>query len=437
MTPHPATAFSLSVKSRTTMALVLVGLLVIGVTSYFHLNLESQRRAELINGELKSVPLLYAEPLSRSVAAQQPLVTERLLNSIMSHDGIHAVELSTVQGQRLRLGGALEDKEPVQTTFELRHPVEASPLGLVRVYAEPATWRSTLAQDHVLRLILNLFLLVLVLSALAAWMLDRVLLRHLRRFSSQAVAFDASSGAESLQWLDSGPHSHPPRELQELNHAIEHVQHSLSEQLRLEQQRVKALDETVAKQTQALRAAEQALEQKQRELATMSRVDPLTGLSNRRDFDDALRREFKRAQRQHGWLSIAVLDLDHFKAYNERYGHAAGDEVLKRFARLLAERFKRDTDIVARLGGEEFVALLPGFDTASAQSLLDQLREDFRAMHVEHLGSPVARVVTVSIGLAAYCPAHPFLSPQALLQAADEALYIAKHAGRDRVSLAA
>jgi len=102
-------------------------------------------------------------------------------------------------------------------------------------------------------------------------------------------------------------------------------------------------------------------------------------------------------------------------------------------AALLNERFKRDTDVVARLGGEEFVALLPGFGMAEAQGVLEQLRDDLRALQLPDGNG----CLTLSIGLAAASPAHPYLSAQALMQAADEALYIAKHAGRDRLSLAA
>jgi diguanylate cyclase (GGDEF)-like protein len=108
---------------------------------------------------------------------------------------------------------------------------------------------------------------------------------------------------------------------------------------------------------------------------------------------------------------------------------------------LLAARFKRDTDLVARLGGEEFVALLPGFDSDAAQGLLEQVRDDLIGLQIPHEGpapnSGGQRVLTVSVGLAAYSPALPYLSAQALMQAADEALYVAKHAGRDRLSLAA
>jgi diguanylate cyclase (GGDEF)-like protein len=133
-----------------------------------------------------------------------------------------------------------------------------------------------------------------------------------------------------------------------------------------------------------------------------------------------------------------VIDLDSFKRFNQTQGHASGDAALQAFAALLGERFKRDTDMAARLGGEEFVVLLPGLDLAESQALLEQLREDWRAQAPQHAGSQSAdQRLTVSIGLAALSPLRPYLSPQALMQAADEALYIAKHTGRDRLSLAA
>ena len=150
-------------------------------------------------------------------------------------------------------------------------------------------------------------------------------------------------------------------------------------------------------------------------------------------FDETLRREFKRAQRQRGLLAVAVLDLDQFKQFNEAHGAAAGDQALQRVAALLNDRFKRDTDFVARLGGEEFVVLLPGAGMAEAQGVLELLRDDLRALRLPDGGGDL----TLSVGLAALSPAHPYLSAQAMLQAADEALYIAKHAGRDRLSLAA
>lgn len=262
--------------------------------------------------------------------------------------------------------------------------------------------------------------LVLLLSGVLAFVLDRLLLQPLRSLAASAEAFDPSQ--PPLMTDDPLLES---TELRLNSHSITRVDESLWQQLQDEQRRVAALRAT-------LQETEHLLEGKLRELGSLSRVDALTGLPNRREFDEALRREFKRAQRHRGALALAVLDLDHFKQFNLRFGQTAGDAALARFARLLAERFKRDTDLVARLGGEEFVALLPGFGLAETQGLLEQLRDEWRDLVFADGGS-----LTVSIGLAGFGPVQPYLSPQALMQAADEALYIAKHSGRDRLSLAA
>lgn len=291
-----------------------------------------------------------------------------------------------------------------------------------------------LATEHVLGMAVQDLLLVLALGLVFVLMLERTLLRPLRRLAEQAHAFDPTQPPQA--WLE--PPRDGPRELQQINQAFERVQQSLGAQLRREQHRAEQLRTEVEQRSLALEQARLALDQAQRELASLSRHDPLTGLANRREFDDALRREFKRAQRQQGLLALAVLDLDCFRAYNERLGRAAGDAALQAVARLLAERFKRDTDLVARLGGEEFGVLLPGCDRGQAQDLMEQLREALAELAIPHpANSAHAEQLTLSIGLANYRPAQPYLSPQALLQAADEALYVAKHAGRDRLSLAA
>ncbi|QPF76262.1 diguanylate cyclase [Roseateles sp. DAIF2] len=291
-----------------------------------------------------------------------------------------------------------------------------------------------LATEHVLGMALQDLLLVLALGLVFVLMLERALLRPLRRLAEQAHAFDPTQPPQ--RWLEDAEQG--PRELQQINQAFERVQQSLGAQLQREHSRAERLHAEVEQREAALDQARLALEAAQRELASLSRHDALTGLANRREFDDALRREFKRAQRQHGRLALAVMDLDGFRAYNEALGRAAGDAALQAFARLLGERFKRDTDLVARLGGEEFGALLPGCDRDMAQGLMEQLREELRALGLTHPASATAEpLLTVSIGLAAYRPGQTYLSSQALLQAADEALYMAKHAGRDRLSMAA
>ena len=158
--------------------------------------------------------------------------------------------------------------------------------------------------------------------------------------------------------------------------------------------------------------------------------DALTGLYNRRYLDEMLERELARAKREGYPLSVAMLDLDHFKVVNDTYGHLAGDEVLKNLARYL-QASAREGDISCRFGGEEFVMVLPGLTVADACRRLEQWRADFAGMVTRH-GTLDIRV-TMSIGLAVF-PDHA-ASVEGLLQCADKALYRAKNAGRNRLEV--
>ncbi|MFT7722149.1 MAG: GGDEF domain-containing protein [Roseateles sp.] len=265
--------------------------------------------------------------------------------------------------------------------------------------------------------------LVLLLTAAQLLLVEAWLLRPLRRLAAACEALDAAPAPLD----DAGAAA--PAELGRIGHALRRMRGALWQQ----EQAARGHRDELARQRLLLEQAHAALAEQQRQLAGLARTDALTGLANQRAFDEALRREFKRAQRQRGLLAVAVLDLDQFRQFNATHGASAGDAALQRVAALLHERIRRDTDVVARLGGEEFVVLLPGAGMAEAQGLLEALRDDLRALRLPDGGGGL----TLSVGLAAASPAHPYLSAQALLQAADEALYIAKHAGRDRLSLAA
>lgn len=167
-------------------------------------------------------------------------------------------------------------------------------------------------------------------------------------------------------------------------------------------------------------------------LRALSFIDGLTRIANRRRFDEALLREWRRCARSHLPLSLIMLDVDHFKAYNDHYGHLAGDECLRVVAGLLDERVKRPGDLVARYGGEEFVCLLPETDGEGAASVAERLRETVAGQRLPHVVSPVADHVTVSLGVACALPLAD-VSPDQLTHLADRLLYEAKRAGRNRV----
>jgi len=178
----------------------------------------------------------------------------------------------------------------------------------------------------------------------------------------------------------------------------------------------------------ALRAANEALEQ----LAT---TDPLTGVSNRRVFDERLSDEFARARRNGTPLAVALLDVDCFKLYNDTYGHPQGDECLKRVAASLRSVARRAGELTARYGGEEFVLLLPGSDATTAALVAAKARDRIELLAIPHEKNPTG-VVTASFGVAVLDP-NTMQSGKDLVQAADTALYRAKLAGRNRVELAA
>jgi diguanylate cyclase (GGDEF)-like protein len=178
-----------------------------------------------------------------------------------------------------------------------------------------------------------------------------------------------------------------------------------------------------------LKRLQDELREKNETLAQLSTTDGLTGVRSRRYVDEALSIEFLRARRYGQPLTLAMADLDHFKSVNDRYGHAAGDAVLRGVADLLRERL-RASDVAGRYGGEEFIVILPQNDVEGAMVFAERWREDVEAARFE---SPDGEVipVTLSVGLAAYGPAIE--TPEALLRKADQALYAAKAAGRNRV----
>ncbi|MGA4637605.1 diguanylate cyclase [Pseudomonas solani] len=166
-------------------------------------------------------------------------------------------------------------------------------------------------------------------------------------------------------------------------------------------------------------------------LETLSLTDALTGIANRRHFDEVLQQEWHRAQRTAEPLALAILDVDWFKRYNDHYGHPAGDACLQRIAQVLASTVSRSSDLVARYGGEEFVFLVPMTDAAGAQGIAQRLVQAIEELALPHELSTFGRV-TVSIGVAAMVPGQGEAA-ETLLQRADAALYEAKKAGRNRV----
>ncbi len=182
-------------------------------------------------------------------------------------------------------------------------------------------------------------------------------------------------------------------------------------------------------------STEEQLRVAKRELETLAAEDSLTGLANRRTFDEAFATEFNRAMRNRSALALVMIDVDRFKQFNDLYGHPAGDDCLIRISRAIKSVSVRPADLTARYGGEEMIVLLPETDTEGARSIAERLRAAVQDLNIPHSASS-GGMVTISLGVASVKPTLYLGTAVDLLKLADEALYKAKAQGRNQVCLA-
>ncbi len=198
-----------------------------------------------------------------------------------------------------------------------------------------------------------------------------------------------------------------------------------------------ATTETVRREQQKkadLLAQVNMLKRIEAELQTQSGQDWLTGLANRRRFDEMFQQEWNRARRDEASLGVLMLDIDYFKQFNDTYGHQAGDNCLQRVAKAIDGVVHRPGDLPARYGGEEFVVVLPQTDAAGAANVAEKMRAQVAALRIPHANSRASDRVTISVGAAAMIPTEKG-EPATLIAAADQALYLAKREGRDQVRI--
>lgn len=181
-----------------------------------------------------------------------------------------------------------------------------------------------------------------------------------------------------------------------------------------------------------LKTMNEELARSNNELQRLSSLDGLTGVANRRQFDETLEQEWQRAHRANMPLSLIFADIDYFKRYNDNYGHQAGDDTLKKVAGALKKTVHRPADLVSRYGGEEFVMVLPDTTLDGAVAVANKVLNGIRNLNVPHADAGDNDRVTLSIGVATLTPGE-HEKPEILVEAADKALYRAKEAGRNRV----
>lgn len=178
----------------------------------------------------------------------------------------------------------------------------------------------------------------------------------------------------------------------------------------------------------------QQLEGANRELQLLSSLDGLTGIANRKHFDEILEKEWRRGLRDSKPVSLILMDIDYFKDYNDNYGHLAGDDCLKKVAKKIKDLLKRPGDVVARYGGEEFAIILPDTISEDAVKIAEDIRISIESLDISHSHSQVSNLITCSLGVASIYPKN-YLSTNDLIEASDKALYQAKHNGRNRIEI--
>lgn len=200
------------------------------------------------------------------------------------------------------------------------------------------------------------------------------------------------------------------------------------------QKLTRALEEKNLKLQQEIQervAAQTALKQANEELEKLVAIDGLTGISNRRRFDQYLQQEWRRLAREKLPLGLILVDLDYFKRYNDSYGHLMGDDCLRTIAQTIDRVLKRPADLVSRYGGEEFAIVLPNTSADGTFNVAEAIRQQVQSLNLPHNQSPQG-IVTLSLGVAALTPLVSF-SPDHLIAIADRALYLAKARGRNQV----
>ncbi|MBD2504024.1 diguanylate cyclase domain-containing protein [Anabaena azotica] len=208
--------------------------------------------------------------------------------------------------------------------------------------------------------------------------------------------------------------------------------HKLEQKVQARTVKLDQVNQKLQQEINERKQAELKLQQLNEELLRLTMLDGLTGIANRRRFDEYLMQEWQRSAREQFPISLIMIDVDYFKRYNDFYGHQAGDLCLQQIAQTLSNDVKRSTDLVARYGGEEFAVILPNTSLQGATCIANSIRQSIKNLQIPHAESQVSQYVSLSVGVMSVVPV-PSSSPNLLIQTADNLLYQAKQQGRDRI----
>lgn len=413
---------------------LLFTLLTVGVRTWSAWN----DTLEEMNAELALIDQVFSSTLSKAIWELDDSALNSQLDSLVQAAPVGRVELQIIRAGRPPEVRAREREARggARLAPSLQRPLGYEPyageretLGTLTLEGnERLLWRRLF--DEMTSIVVTQAIQSLLLAGLIMWLFHVTVTVHVRRIARHLAQLSPDTLGRRLR-LGRSPDRHD--ELSLLEVGVNGLQDKLSSYLARQHQAEldlaahrDRLAELVAERTAELSEANARLEE-------LSRSDPLTGLANRRAFDELKDVEFRRAARLGQPLTVLMCDVDFFKRYNDTYGHAQGDQCLRVIAETLSGVFARAGEVVARLGGEEFVVLLPGSDAAAARRSAERVQQRLAERALAHSGSPISPHVTLSIGVAAF-DAEAIDHFDLLLHRADEALYRAKSQGRNRIA---
>jgi diguanylate cyclase (GGDEF)-like protein len=406
----------------------------VGLRSWF----AWQNNLANIQSELALIDQVFQGTLSKAIWEMDTESLESQMESVAGATPVGRVSLKIFRPGREAevIVRSTADSRVFEQSPSLRRELTFSPyagavehVGTLEIDANQTVLRERLYHE-ITNILVTQVVQSLLLAGLIMWMFNHSvtvhvqhIARHLNRLSPDTLKAKLSLQRSSKR----------RDELSLLEAGVNDVQDKLADHLDRQRQyehdlaaHRDHLAELVDARTAELSEANQRLEE-------LSRSDPLTGLANRREFDDVKEKEFRRAVRSEQPLAVLMCDIDFFKAYNDLYGHAQGDHCLREVAGILRQSFARAGEVVARLGGEEFAVLLPGLDLDEAARVAERATLALAERAIPHAASQVSDHVTLSIGLATLDTKAMDHFDQ-LLSQADQALYRAKHGGRNRVA---
>ncbi|MBC7681229.1 MAG: diguanylate cyclase [Ferruginibacter sp.] len=403
-----------------------------------------QSNVARMSGEMALIAQVYQQTLAKSIWEMDRDSLQTHLNSMANAASVGQVVVSLHSANRAPevLQRAREGWQPSTLAPVLNLPLDfqlfagsKEAVGALTLYGDERVLWAWL-RNEMSQIIATQITQSLLLASLIMLLLNRLVTVHVRRIAQHLGQL---TPANLRQRLALNRPSAQQDELAQLVGGVNQLQTKLSDYLE-QQQRDEIellahrdnLAQLVRERTAELEAANLRLEDSNSQLESLARTDPLTGLANRRQFDEMKEIEFRRALRTGHPLTLLVCDIDCFKHYNDTYGHASGDQCLRAVATALSTGSARAGDLVARIGGEEFAVLLPATDATQAALLATQLLRGVSNLDIAHGNSEAAAVVTISIGLAQLEPTQVDKF-DTLFNQADKALYLAKRAGRNRV----